>query len=133
MVKGIWNGIKDATGWILDIIRGFGSSVLNGIKSVFGIHSPSTLFRDEIGTNLALGLGEGFSDTMSDVTKEMQSAIPTEFDTNVNMKSSSSSMGSSYDNMVNAFKKALTDVKVVMNDREFGTFVSDTMEGLVYS
>ena len=70
---------------------------------------------------------------MSNVTKDMTNAIPTEFDTNVNMSTSSSSNGSNYDLMVNAFEKALTNVKVVMNDREMGTFVADTMEGLVYS
>lgn len=55
-------------------------------KKLFGINSPSRLFRDEIGTNLALGIGEGFSDTMDDVTQEMANAIPTEFDTTINSK-----------------------------------------------
>ena len=49
------------------------------------------------------------------------------------MMKSTSSTGSNYDNMVGAFKKALTDVKVVMNDREMGTFVADTMTNIVYS
>lgn len=71
MVKGLWNGISDATGWILDKIKGFGNSVLEGIKKIFGIHSPSTVFRDEVGKNLALGLGEGFTGEMDSVTKDM--------------------------------------------------------------
>lgn len=77
LVKGLWNGINDAKGWVLDKIKGFGTAVLNGIKSFFGIKSPSTLFRDEIGKNLALGVGEGFQDGMGDVVKDMQNAIPT--------------------------------------------------------
>ncbi len=136
LVKGIWNGIKDATSWILDKIKGFGKSVLNGIKSVFGIHSPSVLFRDEVGKNLALGVGEGFADTMADVSADMQSAIPTEFDanigTNINMASGQSQM-STFDMMVLAFKQALTEVKVVMDDREMGTFVTDTVTKVVYA
>lgn len=64
LVKGLWNGISDMTGWILDKIKGFGESVLNGIKSFFGIHSPSTVFRDEIGKYLALGIGVGFKDNI---------------------------------------------------------------------
>lgn len=80
LVKGIWNGISDATGWILDKIKGFGKSVLKGIKSIFGIHSPSTLFRDEVGKNLALGLGLGFENEMKNVSKEMTDAIPSNFD-----------------------------------------------------
>ena len=31
------------------------------IKSFFGIHSPSTVFRDEIGKNLMLGLANGIT------------------------------------------------------------------------
>lgn len=82
MVKGLWNGIKDATSWILDKIKGFGKSILDGIKGIFGIHSPSTVFRDEIGKNLALGLGEGFTDEMNGISKAMVNAVPTNFDIN---------------------------------------------------
>lgn len=60
LVQGLWNGINNAKQWVLDKIKGFGNSILNGLKRFFGIHSPSTLFRDEIGKNLALGLGIGF-------------------------------------------------------------------------
>ena len=132
LVKGLWEGIKDATGWILERIKGFGNNVLNGIKKIFGIHSPSTVFRDEVGKNLALGVGEGFADTMSDVTDDMAGAIPTSFDTNLNMNTTSS-YGSNYDYMVSAFKQALKDVKVVMNNREMGAFVTETLERVVYS
>ena len=132
LVKGLWEGIRDAGGWIMDRIRGFGDSILNGIKSIFGIHSPSTVFKDEVGKNLALGLGEGFSETMGDVTADMQGAIPTEFDTSVNVNGSSS-YGSNYDYLVTAFKEALRDVKVVMNNREMGAFILNTVEREVYA
>lgn len=136
LVKGIWNGIKDATSWILERIKSFGNDVLKGIKKIFGIHSPSTLFRDEIGKNLALGVGEGFADTMADVSTDMQNAIPTEFDanigTNINVASGQSQM-STFDMMVGAFKQALTEVKVVMDDREMGGFITNTVEKVVYA
>lgn len=77
LVTGIWNGINNAKDWVLGKIKGFGNAILDGIKGFFGIHSPSTLFRDEIGKNLALGVGEGFTDGMDDVSKAMQNAIPT--------------------------------------------------------
>ena len=133
LVEGLWQGITNKTDWLYDKVKSFANNIVSNIKKALGIHSPSRVFRDEVGTNMALGLGEGFSDTMGDVTKEMQSAIPTSFDTDVNLKTSASSSSSSYDNMVNAFKKALSDVKVVMNDREMGTFITDTMEKVVYS
>ena len=35
--------------------------------------------------------------------------------------------------MINGFKEALKGVKVVMNGREMGTFIVDTIESVVYS
>ncbi len=83
-VTGLWNGINNAKDWIVGKIKGFKDSVLNGIKSFFGIHSPSTVFRDEVGKNLALGVGLGFSDEMVEVAEEMQNSIPSNFDVGVN-------------------------------------------------
>lgn len=135
LVEGIWSGISNATQWVLDKIKGFGQSILDGIKGFFGIHSPSRLFKSEIGTNLALGVGEGFADTMKDVSDEMNEAIPTEFDADIstNIKGVASSPMTQYDTMVLAFKKALTEVKVVMDDREMGGFVADKVERLVFA
>ena len=84
---------------------------------------------------MAEGVGVGFTDTMEDVTRDMTNAIPTEFDTSINANyGANGSIGSSnYDVMLGAFKQALQEVKVVMNDREFGGFVTDTMERVVYS
>jgi len=75
MVKGIWNGISNVKDWLFNKIKGFKDAVLNKFKSFFGIHSPSTLFRDEIGDNLALGIGEGFNDSIGAVYKKMRSAV----------------------------------------------------------
>ena len=136
LVEGIWNGISNAASWIKEKIKGWVGDVTQFLKNLFGIHSPSTLFRDEIGTNLALGIGEGFSDTMTEVSKEMGDSIPTEFDadinTNMNMATERTQM-STYDMMVSAFKQALTEVKVVMNDREMGGFVTDTVERVIFA
>lgn len=131
MLAGLFKGLLDPTA-IWNAVKGLFNGIVGGIKSLFGIHSPSTVFRDEVGKNLALGLGEGFSDTMGDVTAEMAGAIPTNFETSVNT-STTSSYGSNYDYMVSAFKQALKDVKVVMNNREMGAFVTETMERAVYS
>ena len=131
MLEGLFEGLLNPSA-IWNAVTGLFNGIVGGLKEVFGIHSPSTVFRDEVGKNLALGLGEGFSDTMGDVTAEMAGAVPTSFDTNVNM-SASSSYGSNYDYMVTAFKQALKDVKVVMNNREMGAFVAETMERVVYN
>lgn len=71
LVQGLWNGISNMIGWIKEKIQGFGESVLNGLKSFFGIHSPSTVMRDIVGKNIALGIGVGFSNEIANVEKSM--------------------------------------------------------------
>ena len=83
LIKGLWDGIKNVGKWLWDQITGFFGGIVDGIKGFFGIHSPSTLFRDEIGKNLALGLGDGFDKEMKTVAKDMENAIPTDFDADV--------------------------------------------------
>ena len=134
LVKGIWEGLTSSLDWIKNKISGWVGNVFKFIKKLFGISSPSKLFKDEIGTNLALGIGEGFGDTMKDVSQDMANAIPTEFDTNIVATSNNASGNTfNYPNMINGFKEALKGVKVVMNGREMGTFIVDTIESVVYS
>ncbi len=83
LIKGIWNGISNAASWLWDKVSGFCGDLVDNIKNGLGIHSPSTIMRDLIGKNLALGVGEGFMDSMVTVSKQMQQAIPTDFDFDV--------------------------------------------------
>lgn len=106
LIVGLWNGITNKKDWIIGQIKGFGSSVISSIKGIFGIHSPSTVFRDEIGKNLALGLGEGFVNTMDDVSKEMNMAIPVS-DFNVNTMSNGS-----YTNSTEPTQPAIINIHV---------------------
>ena len=135
LVSGIWEGISGRIDWIKNKLTGWVGNVTSFIKKLFGIHSPSRLFRDEIGTNLALGIGEGFGDTMKDVSSNMADAIPTEFDTNINASvgSNTSSNVSNYNNMVGAFKQALSEMKIELDDEVAGRFVENTVTNLVYS
>lgn len=71
LVSGLWNGIKDKTGWIVDKVKGFGNSVVKGIKSFFGIRSPSRLMA-EMGGYLAEGLGQGLEDNTDEVIKPIE-------------------------------------------------------------
>lgn len=75
IVRGLWNGIKDMGSWIAKKIKGFGESVLSGIKDFFGIKSPSRVMADEVGKNLALGIGEGFENNIASVNKEITGAM----------------------------------------------------------
>ena len=90
LVQGLWNGISDMTQWIKDKILSFAHGITDSIKSFFGIASPSKLFHDQIGANLAFGLGEGFADAMRDVTRDMEAAVPTDFDIDANVRGATS-------------------------------------------
>ena len=59
IVEGIWSGISSAAGWIKDKISGWVGNVMDFIKGLFGIHSPSKWAQDVVGKNLVLGLAEG--------------------------------------------------------------------------
>lgn len=89
IVRGLADGLIDGVNIIWDKIKEMASSLLSSIKSVLGIHSPSKLFRDKVGIFLAQGVGVGFVDEMDKVTKDMQNALPTSFDTMVNADISS--------------------------------------------
>lgn len=62
LVKGLWQGITNSLDWLKTKIKGWVGNVMSFLKGLFGIKSPSTVWRDEIGKNLMLGLGEGIDD-----------------------------------------------------------------------
>ena len=72
IVKGLWNGINDMTGWIGEKINGFGKNVLGGIKKFFGINSPSKVMADEVGKWLPEGIAVGISDNAKSVLGAMK-------------------------------------------------------------
>ena len=76
IVRGLWEGIKAMASWIGEKISGFVGGLVDGVKGVLGIHSPSKVFAG-IGENMALGLGQGFDRTMQSVGANIQDAIPT--------------------------------------------------------
>lgn len=144
LVQGLWNGINNAKDWVLNKIKGFGKSILSGIKSFFGIKSPSTVFRDEVGNFLAQGVGVGFEEEMNDVSKQMQDALPTDFDLGVNttMHSdlidntssiSSSNLLSNSENLVEALQNALSGMSFRVDKDKFGELVINEVERVVYS
>ena len=80
MVQGIWNGISNGWNWLKDKVSSLASSLLDAAKNALGIASPSKKFRDEVGVYIAQGIGVGFSDEMKSVSKQIEDAIPQEFD-----------------------------------------------------
>jgi hypothetical protein len=77
MVEGIKEGFTTAWNNFTRTVKNTVSSITDTVKNVFGIRSPSTVMRDEVGKYLAQGIGVGFEREMKSVTAGMTRAIPT--------------------------------------------------------
>lgn len=67
--SGIQSGINRGWSWLSSTVSNLASSLLRSAKSALGIHSPSRLFRDEVGENIGLGWAEGIEGTEATVLK----------------------------------------------------------------
>ena len=74
IIEGLWEGIKSMASWIRDKVSGFVGGIVDGVKGVLGIHSPSRVFAG-IGENMALGLGEGWDDEYGRISKNIKSGL----------------------------------------------------------
>lgn len=91
MVQGLVNGVRNRITSAVESARGLGSMVINGFKSVLGIHSPSTVFR-EFGYFLVKGLADGMDDqetiqggvdTMKDALMRAMDEIEDDFNSDI--------------------------------------------------
>lgn len=72
IVEGIWNGIKNAKDWIVDKIKGFASSVVDGFKDALGIHSPSRVLADMVGKFIPQGISVGMEAEMPNTIDDIK-------------------------------------------------------------
>lgn len=141
--------------------RTFSGSILDSIKKTLGIKSPSKKTA-EMGRYLVKGLGVGIEDeedaaltqaeefgdsvigALSSAFDEgvstkalsaLQTAIPSEFNTNLGTNTSrmAEAAQTADKSLVGYFKQALSEMKIEMDDQEFGRFVDKTVTNLVYN
>ena len=74
IIEGLWEGIASMASWIGDKVSGFVGGLVDDVKGVLGIHSPSRVFAG-IGENMALGLGEGWDDEYGRISKNIKSGL----------------------------------------------------------
>ena len=88
LIEGIKSGVKNAATKLKDSVVNAAKNALDSVKNFLGIHSPSTVFRDMIGKNMALGIGVGFEDylptddmvkNVEDITKSTVGAMDNGF------------------------------------------------------
>lgn len=68
IVKGIAQGITGGARWVFDAISNLGNAAVDKFKSVFNMHSPSRLMREE-GINIPRGAAQGIDDGIPEITR----------------------------------------------------------------
>lgn len=75
IIQGLINGIKGAIGNAVAAVRGAASNIVNAAKNALGIHSPSRVFRDEVGKMIPAGLGVGVTMNEKLAVQPVQSMV----------------------------------------------------------
>lgn len=132
MIQGIADGIKSAIHKVTSAV----SDVADKIKSFLHFSRPDEGPLAEYETWMP-DMVEGLSDSLRKASPELISqteALANGMSDAFNVNGSvSASGGRSYIAMVEAFKDALTQVKIVMDDEEMGHFVDKTVTKLIYN
>lgn len=132
MVQGIANGIRGAIRYVTDAVSG----VADKIKSFLHFSRPDEGPLAEYESWMP-DMVEGLSDSLRKASPELinqtealANGMSDAFNVNGGI---STSGGRSYNSMVEAFKDALSQVKIVMDDEEMGHFVDKTVTKLIYN
>lgn len=84
LMKGLWNGISGLKDWVINKVKGMGKSIIKGLKSVLGIHSPSKEFAI-IGRYSILG----YTEQLDKMKGQLQDAVYDTFAINPQLANSS--------------------------------------------
>ena len=83
IIAGIASGITGAAGRIVDAAKSAAKKALNAAKNFLGIHSPSRVFREQIGKNISLGLASGienYADEVEDAAESLAKSATDPFE-----------------------------------------------------
>lgn len=75
IVGGIREGISNAWDGLTNWFGEKWDGLVGSVKGFLGISSPSKLFEDEIGVNMALGVGEGWEKEFGDVRSQIEDGL----------------------------------------------------------
>lgn len=136
MIQGLIDGIKGMIGKVGDAVGG----VANKIKSFLHFSRPDEGPLAEYESWMP-DMVEGLSDSLRkaspeliDQTKALAQGMSDAMTVNGTITGSGGGYGgSSFDSMVSAFKDALSQVKIEMDDEEMGHFVDKTVTKLIYT
>ena len=131
MISGIANGIRSAIHKVTSAV----SDVAGKIKSFLHFSRPDEGPLAEYESWMP-DMVDGLSDSLRKASPELinqTEALANGMSDAFNVNGGISTSGGSYNNMVSAFKDALLQVKIEMDDEEMGHFVDKTVTKLIYN
>lgn len=72
---GLIGGLNSGTSWVMQRIGGWCSNIISNLKAKLGIHSPSTVVKEEIGENMALAIPVAFEAEEFDAEKRIGKSV----------------------------------------------------------
>ena len=75
LIVGLYNGLVEGFNAVIGKIREMAEAIVNQFKSVFQIHSPSKVMRDEVGHNIAEGIAIGIRDKYGDIIEAAEDVL----------------------------------------------------------
>lgn len=131
IVDGVWKGIMSAKNRFVSNVKGFFKGIVDGAKSALGIHSPSTVFANEIGVYLPPGVTNGFKSAMPAMLRNIQGMLNKGVD-NLSINDIAVSMAGSIGDFSSAVKSMYNDIAVWFDsiDTRIGKSVDNMLKSL---
>lgn len=153
LIKGLFSGISNAVSWLYDKLTGWVSNVLNYIKRLFGIASPSKVMAG-YGDYLVQGLGKGIEDNenyATDAMKDLSDSLEDNFNPSLELPTVSSNdmnldsvttvknrmtvdtTADWIDTLVDRLMERNTEVNLVVNDKVLAQTTIESINALTHS
>lgn len=75
ILKGIGAGIKSAGIWLIETLKNVVNAAIEAVKGFLGIESPSRVMADQVGKQMALGIGEGMQAGLRSLTASTRKSL----------------------------------------------------------
>lgn len=124
IVQGIWSGISNTAGWLKNKIGDFASGVVSSVKSFFGIHSPSTVFKEEVGVFMAEGIGVGFDEEMDNVNKDIENSLSYDYNASIDTETKNKSTEGNMLGAIYNLLRTIADNGISIDGREVAKALS---------
>nr|UVM95744.1 MAG: minor tail protein [Bacteriophage sp.] len=131
IVEGVWKGIMSAKNRFVSNVKGFFKGIVDGAKSALGIHSPSTVFANEIGIYLPPGVTNGFKSAMPAMLRNIQGMLNKGVN-NLSINDIAVNMAGSVGDFSSAVKSMYNDIAVWFDsiDTRIGKSVDNMLKSL---